>query len=185
MVRKDNLIFISDTVINELRKKNALQYITDRKSMSTKSKNKNTNVYMRINGYNNLVLMHLCNNYFIFINQYVYTEEGRNEDLVKELSKCYWSIGSRSGVSNNNGAYISREIMSIILNGINGTKLPPDLVVHHMGSRSYNTQNKMEVMTSQAHRNHHSQHGQQSHRKGRIILNVEAFYSECDVITSI
>ena len=186
MVEKDNLIFISDDVIKVLTGGHVLDEIKNRPSKSNRSINVTdpVNRYYRVNNFENLVLMHLIEYYYIFISENV-TTPGGQVNLVDELYQCYWSIGSRSGVSNNDGVYISREIMRIITNGKNGAKLNLNDEVHHKGMRSYNTQNALILLSNQEHRDYHHLYGQQSHRGGIVILNTKSFFGQCNIVVSL
>ena len=185
-VIKDNLIYIPDKVIMELKKGNGIKSVIVKESKAPINfyNKKAVNFYIELKDYKNLVLMHVCNNYFIFINKSVITKSGQEIDLVNEVKQYYWGIGV-NGARRNDGTYIWREIMRIIENGKNGAKLQRNEVVHHKDSRSYNTQDAIELKSSQAHRNYHSQYGQQSHRKGKVISDIDAFDKECKKVLSV
>lgn len=188
--KRKNLFAMMMGLILELVALGILIPVTSLKVRSPKSKDDNMKVngYFRIKGVPNLVWLHVEHGYGIFINEYVITNDGRQINLIEELSKYYWYVDRthwcvKSGELS--GRAIWRCIGSIIVYGDINQKMPKWLEVHHKWWRWCNTQETLSFVCHSKHKYFHDFiNSRKSHKKGVVVYSQGYFGKMINTINS-
>lgn len=184
--KNDNLIVIALAVIIKLVQTGFLIPITNLKSRAPKSKNnKNAvNGYFRILN-TNYVWLHVQHGCGVIINEFVTTRQGKQINLVEELSKYYWYIDKKYNnirCSELNNRTLWRCIGSIIVYGDIHQNMPRWLEVHHKWMRWCNTVETIAFICTKKHNYYHNVNdSRRSHRNGKVLNNcshAELFFTQ-------